>query len=421
MPPLWGKLLCLAVGFLILRILAARRFFAANTINGDGAPKHEIFHSANSATFAAVASRGTVLCAHSSQTLRQAWTQIQVLKRLHGMQDDAFTVYHADELHESDESIRDGISKLEALPNVRVQSLAGWYASAYGNQSRDEGGLKRFQGFFCKIGALLASSYDVVALVDLDVALMASPFDLAGSSVFRKTGTYLFRDRRLSARYNVDGQTSEQYRNKMQQLWRMLRPDRPHNVSLALTGSPPFNGWTYDYGESAVVLLDKRRHTQALRTMQTMVGPELFDDLVRGIHGDKEVYWQALALADEEPGMNPFACADVGRTDERGNKTCCYMWTNGQWAWDDEGGLRVFYVNGDGVERMVDGTDDTLFRSWISDPLDYFSSRVPYDYLDTCCNYGANPLPSYVIETFHVYRLAFESYDNKPKRYKPPK
>lgn len=365
-------------------------------------------------------SRGTVLCAHTAERLRRAWTQIAALRQLYGMANESFTIFHAEELDVSSAEVLGAIKRLEALPHVRVESLAQWYSIAYpsNDTTAAKGGLKRFQGFFCKAGALLAAPYDVVALVDLDVVLMDNPFALTDTPTFRDTGSYLFRDRRISAGNAYRQQSAEAYRDRLEGLWRWSfhHPPGRSNGTVpllppALTRSPPFTGWSYDYGESAVVVLDKRRHVKALDILQQMMGVELFETVTTGIHGDKEVYWQALALAGEAPGMNALACADVGRRNDNGD-ACCYHWTNAQWTWHhgDKSGPRIFYVNGDGVEKLVAAQDDTLLHAWVSDPLDYFSNRTRIDYLDTCCNRGAQPLPPYVVATFHAYRIAYERW-----------
>lgn len=352
--------------------------------------------------------RGVVLCAHNHHTLRLAWTQIRALQYMYGMNNETFTVYHADELNLSDNTIRAAVQRLESLPNVRIESLRGWYMARY-REEGDESGIKRFQGFFCKVGALLAAPYEIVALIDTEVVLSKNPFELINTDTFRERGSYLFRDRRLSAEYW--GQSSGAYRERLTKLWQSFHPDRPDNISSALLSSPPFTGWSYDHGESAVVLFDKSRHEPATGILAGMVGSDLFATTSAGLLGDKETYWQALALADVEPGMNAFACSEVGILNEHG-ETCTHSYTVAQWMFESHDCPHIFYVNGDGVEHFIAGEDDTLLRAWVSDPLFYFSSRTRIDYLGFRCNTGANPLPSYVREAMHAYRLFYEQYDS---------
>lgn len=352
--------------------------------------------------------RGVVLCAHNAVTLRLVWTQIHALRHLHGLANESFTVYHADELNYDDHDTQEAVRRLESLPNVSIENLKDWYHASYSSE-QDDKGIERFKGFFCKVGALLSAPHDIVAVVDLDVVFMDNPFALIETSVFHHTGSYLFRDRRTL----MEGEGAlEDYRKRLNELWRFLHPDRPSDVSKELASSPPFIGWSYHCGEGSLVLMNKKRHFESMGSLQRMVDPELFGITTTGIFGDKEAYWQALALTEKEPGMNPFACADVGHMNEHGN-VCNYRQAMAQWVATSRGRPKIFYVNGDAVETLVAGDDDTLLRSWISDPLHAFSSRVPSDNAFTGCNRGANPLPPYVIETFHAYRLIYEQYEDR--------
>lgn len=296
---------------------------------------------------------------------------------------------------------------LNVYPTFVIQSLQEWYAATFKNDVKG-GGIGRFQSFFCKVGALLAAPYDVVALIDTEVVLLDNPFVLMDTETFRRRGSYLFRDRRLSAEYW--GQSGSDYRGRLSRLWETFHPDSPHNLSRALLDSPPFTGWSYDHGESAVVVIDKTRHPEAMRVLTGMIGPDTFAITSAGLLGDKEAYWQALALANEEPGMNAFACSEVGIMNEHG-ETCTHSYTMAQWIFEKRSSPRIFYLNGDGLEPFIAGQDDTLLRAWISDPLHYFSPHTRIDYRGFRCNKGANALPAYVREALYAYRLFYEEYD----------
>lgn len=353
-------------------------------------------------------SKAVVMCAHNAPALRMAWTQIRCLQQVYEMENETFIVYHADELDPSDVVIDQFLKRLRSLPNVRVDNLMAWYKMSYGDPKPREG-IKRFQGFFCKVGALLAAPYDVVALIDTDIIFMDNPFSLISTSIFLEKGSYLFRDRRFSGNDYLR-ESVEAYRKRLRKLWRVFHPDCPRHLSRALANSPPFTGWSYDLGESAFVLMNKQRHQNTTSILQHMVSSELFETSTKFVWGDKEVYWQALVLADEVPGINPYANADVGLTNDQ-HETCCYQYANAQWVWFGTGRPRIMYINGNGVENLVSGQDDTLLRSWVSDPLDYFSPNTRIDYMGDCCNRGANPMPSYALEMMHAYRLTYESFD----------
>ena len=183
-----------------------------------------------------------------------------------------------------------GIYLLSDLPNVRVQSLKPWVEQMYGTQD-----LAPFQSFFCKAAALLAAEEEVVAIVDLDAVLMASPFSLMDTPVFNETGTYLFRDRRTK-RERRD--LWESYKRKLLELWKNINPevaDKPPPITL--TESAPVKGYSFDYGESAVLVYDKVRNADAIRTLTRMLSPLNFALTSSSTYGDKEV--RRLGLSTE--------------------------------------------------------------------------------------------------------------------------
>ena len=94
--------------------------------------------------------------------------------------------------------------------------------------------------------------------------------------------------------------------------WRALNPDRQHQVSPVLLKSPIVTDWTYSFGESGLVLLDKARHSRVVQTLTRMLGPELLPLTWQHAFGDKETYWQSMALSDTPYGMNALSWTPMG-------------------------------------------------------------------------------------------------------------
>lgn len=306
------------------------------------------------------------------------------------MGNESFIVFHANEMDER------SVARLERLQGVQVMNLDTWYTLTYPEHGIE--GLDNFKGFFCKVGALLAAPFDTVALIDLDAILMDNPFSLLWTPIFKETGVYLFSDRRLPH--------SEPHKERLIKMWATFNPDRADNISSSLSSSPPFTGWSRDYGESALVLFDKKRNFRAVKILGEMVAPDLFFTTSDMVYGDKEIYWQALALADVEIiGFNPFTWAAVGFPDGKG-LTCCYKGTLAQWVWLPGEKPKMFYINGGGVEDWIAGEDDTTFSS-VSDPINYMSSRTQ---MQSFCNPGATPFPFDAFQALHAYRLIFIDY-----------
>lgn len=343
---------------------------------------------------------GVVMCAHDASTLELARTQIVALRKLFGMENVSFGIFHADEIDgASNRTLMRQVELLEITLNVKVESLSHWYDARFGNSTN---GLPAFRGFFCKVGALLAAPFDVVAVVDLDVVLMSDPFRLMDTDIFRMRGHYLFRDVRTSV-----SEGTSHYTQQLRELWAHFHPDRPAIISKPLLNSPPFTGWSHDHGESALVLFDKARSHDALAILEEMVSPQLIDTTKRHVWGDKESYWQAVALAGHEPGMNPYSWAAIGNANEK-RETCSYHGVLAQWVWLPGAFPRVFYINGHGVEELLAENDGTLYHSTLSGPLDYFSPRTN---VHTYCSPGAVPLPTYVLDAIHAYKLSYHRSD----------
>ena len=107
-----------------------------------------------------------------------------------------------------------------------------------------------------------------MAVLDLEVVLFHDPFFLAETPIFQQTGAYLSSDRRLSR-----GKDVASFREYQQILTRLYNgyqgvissqlPSKQTTVGgvpAALADSSIFQGWSWDYGESALLLFDVERH-----------------------------------------------------------------------------------------------------------------------------------------------------------------
>lgn len=237
-----------------------------------------------------------------------------------------------------------------------------------------------------------------MALLDLDAVLLDNPFSLLETPIFKETGVYLFSDRRLSP--------SEPHKEHLKKMWAIFNPDRADTMSFALARSPPFIDWSRDYGESALVLFDKKRNLRAVEILEEMVAPDVFPTTSHMVYGDKEIYWQALAFADVKViGMNPFVWAAVGFEDGKG-LTCAYKGALAQWMWLPGEKPKNVYVNGGGIEEWILGEDDTVL-AFVSDPISFMSPRTQ---VLSFCNPGATPFPFHAFQALHAYRLMFNDY-----------
>lgn len=213
-----------------------------------------------------------------------------MLRRLQGMSTERFIIYHADEV---DEHSSAGVAALRSIAGVEVRSLGPWYNATYPltprvhNDTHDEPDISRLRSWFCKPAALLAAPTDVVALVDIDAVVLVPPFRLMLTREFARAGVYLFTDRRASGNYlHLNG-----FQNSMRELWATLHPDRPGRLPAELLQTPPFTRRSLHWGESAVLVFDKRKNAAAAHVLERLLSPELFETATQDIHGDKELYW----------------------------------------------------------------------------------------------------------------------------------
>lgn len=134
------------------------------------------------------------------------------------MRDDPFIIYHADELNST---MAAAMQSVTSLPGVRIENLKGWAESTYPDADIHDL-LKPLRSFVCKPAALLASPYDITALIDLDVILARSPWDLLSHPIYERSGAYLFSDRRV--RFTPPFNSEEAYRETTARLWYQLNP-----------------------------------------------------------------------------------------------------------------------------------------------------------------------------------------------------
>ena len=279
---------------------------------------------------------------------------------------------------------------------------------------------------------------ELVAVLDLEVILFQDPFSLAETPIFHQTGAYLFSDRRLSRGKEVASfREYQQILTRIYHGYRRATSSQPlsHSeqqtmgggVPAALADSSIFQGWSWDYGESALLLFDVQRHasTGFLDALQYLlrVDSPTFRHFA---YGDKELYWLALALSGAPLQMNPWIPTAVGalekvqvtlHTDHKGRERVC-SWYNALAQATPTHGL--FYLNGEGPELSTVEGDRFLFDQG------HLSAAKPVDLRERneglpkernmCTAGGGVPLPGFVkaqLQAYHSLYMAFN--DTSPE------
>ncbi len=215
-----------------------------------------------------------------------------------------------------------------------------------------------------------------MAVLDVEAVLFHDPFVLAETPIFHQTGAYLFSDRRLSR--GREGASFHEYEQLLTYLYKGYHagasPTTTTKLPAALTESSIFQHYSWDYGESALLLFDVRRHAAttlpALQWLLTVNSPLL----THFAYGDKEDYWFAMALAGVPMQMNPWLPSAVGPVEQlptRAQKERVCSWANSLAQATPAHGL--FYLNGEGLEHWIVGGDRFLLDEA------YLSASQPFD------------------------------------------
>jgi hypothetical protein len=353
-----------------------------------------------------------------------AATQIMMMRRRHSMENETFLIFHADELTEA----TPGISFVKNVPRVEVVSLAGWYNETFPHLLASERQLgagekthfERFRGYLCKPASVLAADADVVAFVDNEAMLFHSPFDLMDTDIFNRTGSYLFRDRRLQTNSEI-----QWYRYAIVAAWKSLNPASTI-IPKVLSESPPFTGYSQEQGESAVLLFDKARQPRAAAALKRMLEPDLLIPLAPHIWGDKEYFWLAFAIAELEPGLNPMDVMPIGQY-YSDDEICTIGFAIGQLVpeagGDIDGEYKLFYMNGDAMDMFIKGTwrDPRTMRLIMGTPMRWFDpqqdfhpmspSKAAPGLVGHCFYHGHRPVLEKILEMIEAYQIAYRDLD----------
>ncbi|KAG7666156.1 uncharacterized protein J8A68_000302 [[Candida] subhashii] len=181
-----------------------------------------------------------------------------------------------------------------------------WFVNTYNvihNDFKD-----KFQKFANKFLATLFNSFEEFMLIDADTILFQNPeffFNLKG---YKETGTYFYRDRTADTRHR----DSDAY---------FFKKITPSVIDQVMFNIPIITSHTlnreffkdgeFHYMESGLVVLNRDRHFSSILLMLQMY---FFHPVAERIHGDKEVFWLAMAAnGDESYHFNDYFAAAIGQ------------------------------------------------------------------------------------------------------------
>lgn len=189
-------------------------------------------------------------------------------------------------------------AEYDGLPKQEV-----WFVNTYNVIHSDY--KDKFQKFGNKFLATLFNSFDEFMLIDADTVLFKNPHFFFNLDGYKKTGTFFFKDRTPDTRHR----DSDSY---------FFKKITPSPVDQVMFNIPLVSSYTlnreffkdneFHYMESGLVLLNRDRHFSSILLMLQMY---FYHPVSDRIHGDKEVFWLAMATNGDESYYfnNNFAAA----------------------------------------------------------------------------------------------------------------
>jgi len=213
------------------------------------------------------------------------------------------TFCHVDELSSKDKQF------LSHVPNSRIVDLKDYIPK--GND------LKFYQSYPCKILCTLASNKRLVIVMDNDQLPLMSPISMVNENVeqFQKTGWYLGHDTQnkqhtipaLIKSQNFSDWVSEAYGSKT------------YFNFITRVKSSAMGRINSGFAESSLFIIDKELKAGTIRVLQDIHNDI---DVAKMIYkaqyhdGDKDVFWMACFLTEEDCSLNPWSMGTLGRAVE---------------------------------------------------------------------------------------------------------
>ncbi|KGU13271.1 alpha 1,3-mannosyltransferase [Candida albicans P87] len=147
----------------------------------------------------------------------------------------------------------------------------------------------QFRGFANKFLATLFNSFDEFILLDADTVLTQSPSYFFNLPQYLETGTFFYKDR-----------TTYETRPKSDSIF--FEKLGPSVIDSVMFNIPIMTSYTlnrsffkglFHYMESGLVVLNRDMHYSSFLTMVQM---NFFEPVNSRIHGDKEIFWLAMAI-----------------------------------------------------------------------------------------------------------------------------
>jgi len=279
------------------------------------------------------------MCVHSNSSLAMAMTTAYIIENILSRRTDyCFSLNHIDEMAVNVDVARIKLRCVEVV-NMANQVMQNFKSYMPGSDKAHL--LNLYRGFSCKALSILFSNAEEVLVTDYDVIHLIDPWHLADTYIYQQGGAFLFRDR-LSGKKEWGGSFQEK-----KELYQNLREGLKLTKDDSLHKYPALTYESNEIGESATVLINRKKYPNVLNTLFYLHMPGVIEAVYDNHFGDKDTYSLAFALSGLSPPFNNFMSTAMGVNEHDmcvrapdGSASILAQYVDG----------KLFYVNGDPLE-----------------------------------------------------------------------
>ena len=210
------------------------------------------------------------------------------------------TFCHVDELSSKDKRF------LSHVPNSRIVDLKDYIPE--GND------MKFYQSYPCKILCALAIEKRLVIVMDNDQLPLMSPISMVNENIeqFQKTGWYLGHDTQNKQHTIPDLIQSQNFSDWATEAY----GSKAYDNFLTRVKSSAMGRINSGFAESSLFIIDKELKAGTVRVLQDIHNDiEVAKMIYKAQYhdGDKDLFWMACFLTEEDCSLNPWSMGTVGR------------------------------------------------------------------------------------------------------------
>lgn len=236
--------------------------------------------------------------------------------------------------------------------------------------------------------AALGSSFQENIVLDADAVLLMNPEALFLDQGYGQTGTLFFTDRTMFG-YHGRNMTS----------W--IDGSIPGAVSDCCKSTKIYRRLSNYHLKTGLMLIDKSKHVLGLLAACRLGSSPDFDRLRKFVHGDKELIWIGMELAEELYHFMPSPCGSIGipSTNEKAKSPqIC-----GRQAHFDTSGELLWFNDGLCVNKNKEDFNLTQLTHFVKE-----TSEGAHDYDGSCLKGQVEPIEGQALVNLHRLTAMYE-------------